>query len=94
MPQLLGKSAKDRRYLVTQGGALSIISNGWKYITPGKGAKVARLVNIELGNDEAAQLYNVNTDTGERKNEAVKHPDKVQALAALLNEVKAAEKSR
>lgn len=94
LAQLLGKSKKDRRYLITQGGALSVVSNGWKYITPSKGAKVARLVNIELGNDEAAQLYDLKADEAERKNEAGRRPDKVKALSSLLEEVKAAEKSR
>lgn len=94
LPQLLGKSKTDRKYLITQGGALSVISNGWKYIVPSKGAKVARLVNIELGNNEAPQLYRLKEDEGERNNEAAQHPQQVAALATLLQEVKTSEKSR
>ena len=92
--QLVGRSKKHREFLITQGGPLSIISNGWKYITPSKGPQVARLTHIELGNLDAAQLYDLRTDKDERRNEAASRPNEVKALAALLEKIKTAEKSR
>lgn len=94
LAQLLGKSRKDRTYLIEQGGPLAIVQDGWKYITPGKGPKKAALVKIELGNDPAPQLYRLDKDPGEQKNLAGEYPDKVKALAALLEQVKGSVESR
>lgn len=94
LQQLLGKSKQDRPYLITQGGPLSIIEGDYKYITPSKGAKVARDVNIELGNDPAPQLYNIKKDVFEKVNLAEKDPARVKAMEEKLNAVKAAAGSR
>ncbi|MBV8253509.1 MAG: arylsulfatase [Chitinophaga sp.] len=92
--QLLGKSFVNRPYLVTQGGPLSILEGDYKYITPSKGRKIATDVNIELGNDPAPQLYNVKNDVFEKTNLAEKDPAKTKAMAAKLEEVKAAHQTR
>ncbi|MFD2888132.1 sulfatase family protein [Chitinophaga cymbidii] len=94
LAQLLGNSQKDRQYLVEQGGPLSIIAGGWKYITPANGPKMMPRVGIETGRDQAPQLYNLKNDINERTNLAEEHPDKVKELAALLEKVKTDERSR
>ncbi|MGX5818733.1 sulfatase family protein [Chitinophaga lutea] len=94
LAQLLGKSKKDRAYLVTQGASMGVLQGGWKYIAPSKGAKVAKLTNIELGNDEQQQLYSVSADAGEKQNIAAQHPEKVKELAALLQQARTNEKTR
>jgi len=80
----LGKSNQGRSVLIKQGGALSVTKGDWKYITPNKGAAVARLTGIELGNASVDQLYNIKEDIGEQKNIANKNPKKVKELKELL----------
>ncbi|MEZ5029473.1 MAG: hypothetical protein R2765_11900 [Ferruginibacter sp.] len=64
LPALLGKSNAGRSELVTQGGALSIIKDGWKYIEPNNGPANTGplLTNIETGNAPHAQLYHLAKD--------------------------------
>lgn len=92
LPTLLGDSNTDREHLIEHAGVLSIIQDDWKYIAPGKGAKINKNVNIELGNDPAAQLYNLAHDRGEQNNLAEQHPEKVKQLSSLLAQVR--EKGR
>jgi arylsulfatase A-like enzyme len=87
---LLGKSNKGRSVLVEQGGALAIIKDEWKYIPPNDGPVNTgpTLTNIETGNLNAPQLYNLKTDIGEKNNLAEKYPNKTKELAALLERIK------
>ncbi|MES2417719.1 MAG: arylsulfatase [Bacteroidota bacterium] len=80
----LGKSKKGRAELMVQGGALSIINDGWKYIIPNKGVAYNKLVGIETGNLATEQLYNLNNDLSEKNNLASQYPEKVKALRILL----------
>ena len=87
LPALLGHSKKGRTSLVKQGGALSIIKDGWKFIKPSGGRVYNPLVDIELGNSLEKQLYNLNTDLEEQDNIASKNPKKTEELAADLEEI-------
>ncbi len=91
---LLGQSKTGRPYVIEHAGTLAITQQGWKYIAPGKGQKVDRFTNTELGNDPDPQLYNLREDPGEKNNLAAKEPERVRALAALLDRVKAEARSR
>ncbi len=91
---LTGKDAQGRPWLILQGGALSLVQGNLKYITPSKGPKVAKEVDIELGNDPAPQLYDLKKDIGERQNIAAQFPEKVKAMGAELERLKAANKTR
>jgi arylsulfatase A-like enzyme len=91
---LIGKSSSGRDHLVEHAGTLSLIKGYWKYIEPSDGAKIARNVNIELGNDPQPQLYNLENDLGERHNLAVKHPEIVKELATLLEKIRSDRRSR
>ncbi|MFT4093987.1 MAG: arylsulfatase [Niabella sp.] len=84
----LGKTNEGRSVFIEQGGSLSVIKDGWKYIEPRKGPAVAKLTNIETGNDPEPQLYDLNKDIAEKKNLAVRYPEKVKQLAALLEEIR------
>lgn len=85
----LGKDRKKgRAYIVENAGTLSITVDGWKYIAPGNGAAKDYNVNIELGNSKVPQLYNLVEDMGERNNLVAQYPEKVAALAAMLDEVR------
>lgn len=86
---LLGRSTKGRSVFIEQGGALSIIKEGWKYITPSKGTAYMVNVGIESGNATDLQLYNLNEDIGEKNNLATKYPEKTKELADLLKAMQA-----
>jgi arylsulfatase A len=77
-----------------QGGSLSLVQGNFKYITPAKGKKLSELVNIETGNDEMPQLYDLGKDVGEKNNIAAQYPEKVKEMAAELQRLRDAEKTR
>lgn len=84
-----GTSSKGRSVLIEQGmHTLAIVQDNWKYITPGKGNKLMKEVNIETGIDEAPQLYDLANDPGEKNNLALKYPEKVKRLAELLQQIR------
>ncbi|WP_281228976.1 sulfatase family protein [Flavobacterium aquiphilum] len=87
----LGKSQKGRGVLIEQGGnasgkggTLAIVKENWKFIPPNDGIGVQPLVNIETGNSNEPQLYNLNEDLGEKNNLARKFPEKVKELSELF----------
>ncbi|WP_343699944.1 sulfatase-like hydrolase/transferase [Chitinophaga sp.] len=91
---LTGKDLKGRPWLILQGGPLSLVQGNLKYITPADGPKLAKLVNIETGRDTEPQLYDLGKDIGEQHNIAAQHPEKVKEMAAELERLKAASKTR
>ncbi|CAL1516417.1 arylsulfatase [Chitinophaga sp. MM2321] len=80
-----GKDKKGRESIIVHAGALSIIKGKWKYIQPGKGPRIDRNVNIELGNDTLPQLYDLSKDPGEKNNVAAQHPAIIAELKPALN---------
>lgn len=89
--ELLGERHEDREYVIQQNSAnaLSILSEGWKYLEPSKAARYNALVDIELGNSPEPQLYDIASDPGERHDLAAEHPERVECLSRWLEEVKA-----
>lgn len=87
---LLGKDKTGREWIVEHSASskLSIVKGEWKYIEPGQGAKIQVNTNTETGNDPKPQLYNLNSDLGEKTNLAETNPDKVKELTGLLNEIR------
>ncbi|WP_316817400.1 arylsulfatase [Pedobacter nyackensis] len=84
----LGQSDQGRSVYITQGGSLSIVKDGWKYITPSNGQAFNKEVQIETGNAPTPQLYNLNEDIGEKNNLAEKYPERTKELAELLEKMK------
>ena len=91
---LLGKAKTGRDHLVEQAGSLSVVQGDWKYIEPGKGAKIEKNTNIELGNDPQPQLYNLADDIGEKENLAARYPERVEQMAGLLKRIREQGRSR
>ena len=91
---LLAESRAARDHLVEHAGTLSLIKGNWKYIEPSKGAKINRSVNIELGNDPSPQLYDLRADLGEKHNIAAEHAEVVKEMAALLQRIRKAGRTR
>lgn len=87
---LLGKTSQGRSYVVEQAinNTLSIIKGNWKYIEPSQGPKISADTHIEMGYDPQPQLYNLQLDLGEQKNEAPLHPELVTTLSSLLQSVR------
>jgi arylsulfatase A-like enzyme len=94
LPALLGRAATGRDDLVEHAGTLALVTPRWKYISPGGGARLSRETGIELGNDASAQLYDLGDDLGETTNVASAHPEVVRAMAARLETIRAAGRSR
>ena len=85
---LLGKSSVGREHLVEHARVLSLIKGNFKYIEPGKGPKINKNTNTELGIDPKPQLYNLKNDIGEKHNIASEYPEIVKELAALLKKIR------
>ena len=81
---LLGKIFHGRDNLILEAGGRTAIRKGdWVMIPPYDGPAVATHVNIELGNSDQYQLYNLKEDIGEKNNLAQTAPEK---LNELINE--------
>jgi len=87
----LNNGGKGREYLVLQNvqNNLSVEDGTWKFIAPGKGPAYSKETNIEFGNLDKNQLYNLAEDKGEKENLAIRHPDQVARLSTKLEEIKA-----
>jgi arylsulfatase A-like enzyme len=91
----LGKTEKGREYAIEQASTLSVIRDNWKYIATSKyDNPLLAHVNIESGIITQPQLYNLTDDVGEHNNIAAEHPDIVEKLAAIIDEVKNTAKTR
>jgi arylsulfatase A-like enzyme len=91
---LLGKSPEGRDHLVEHANVLSLIKGDFKYIEPGKGPRINKNTNTELGVDLQPQLYNLKSDLGEKHNVASEHPEIVKELATLLKKIRNDEHTR
>jgi arylsulfatase A-like enzyme len=94
LPALLGDSQKGREVLIEHAGALAIRKDNWKYIEPGRGARVSQNTGTELGNAPEPQLYDLANDPAEKKNLATEQPDRAKELSALLQKIRADGRSR
>lgn len=88
---LLGKDENGRDHLVVQGtkNSFSYHQDGWVYIPPHKGKGYATFVGNESGFSKETQLYNLKKDPGQTTNIAEKHPEKIAAMKAALEVIKA-----
>lgn len=93
-PAFTGRSKSGRSVFVEQGGGLAVRQGRWKYIEPSNRRRMNPETNTELGNDTAPQLYDLAIDPGERTNVSEKFPDKVKELQQLLEDIRAAGRSR
>jgi len=91
---LRGQSKTGRDHLIQQASALSLRAGSWKYIEPSRGAKMNANTNTEMGNDPGGQLYDLSRDPGEQMNLATQQPDKTKELAARIEQIKQAGRSR
>lgn len=82
----INKKSTPREFIVEQNvnNVLAIVAGEWKYIEPCKFGAINKETNTELANSNTAQLYNLQSDPGEKINLATKFPKKVEELKAKL----------
>lgn len=85
----LGKSNKGRDELVLEATTRTAFRKGnWAMIPPYKGPAVIESVNIEIGNSEEYQLYNLEKDPSQKENLAKSNPEKLQELVADFEKIR------
>jgi len=91
---LLGNSQKGREQLLLEATGRTALRKGdWLMIPPYSGPAVAKEVNIELGNSEQYQLYNLKEDEGEKINLASTEPEKLNELISDFKKIRGVELS-
>ncbi|MFV1450806.1 arylsulfatase [Maribacter sp. HS] len=84
----LGKSEKGRDQLIIEAGGRTALRKGdWAFIPPYSGSVINTQVNIELGNDESYQLYNLKNDLGQQINVAAENPEKLKELKSVYERI-------
>ena len=85
----LGKSTDGREQLILEATTRTALRKGdWVLIPPYPGPAVNKMVNIELGNSESYQLYNLKEDLAEQQNLADSHPDKLEEMKAVFQDIR------
>ncbi len=92
----LGKSEKGREVMLEESFTLGIRKGNWKYIEPQRGKSPGWIKNkkIEGGFGNEDQLYNLTEDLGEQNNVAADHPEVVEEMKKLLEEIRTNEVTR
>lgn len=85
---LLGRDMAGRPIVVEHAETWAIVEGDWKYIEPHTGRAVNKNTATELGNDPKPQLYHLTDDSGERRNVADQHPDRVERLRQQLTKIR------
>ena len=95
LPVLMGHSEEGREFVVQQGNDLAIRKNEWKYIPDGRIANSAQHKHsmgptaLSTGELESVPyLFNLEQDIGETTNLAEEHPDIVEELSDLLDQIR------
>jgi arylsulfatase A-like enzyme len=85
----MGESDKGRTELILEAASRTAYRQGeWLLIPPYKGVAVNEKVNIELGNSQKYQLYNLERDIGQHNNLADLMPEKVKELMKEFVEIR------
>jgi arylsulfatase A-like enzyme len=83
----LGKDPDGRECMVEEARGLALRLGNWKYI-PNTRQRGNRK-NPKSKKTKPVELYDLDTDPGERNNVAGKHPEKVETMRRLLEKMKA-----
>jgi arylsulfatase A-like enzyme len=91
---LCGESMQGRAVLVEHANQLSLRAGAWKFIPANNGPKKQATTGTELGNDVAGQLFNLQDDPGETKNLIKTQQDRAAKMAAELQKIREAKRTR
>ncbi|AGA80028.1 sulfatase family protein [Echinicola vietnamensis] len=85
----LGEAPQGRDELILEASGRTALRQGdWIMIPPYKGPAIAKAVNIELGNADVYQLYNLKEDIGQQQNLAQSNPEKLQEMVANYEKIR------
>jgi len=86
---LAGKTNLGRKELVIEATTRTALRKGdWMMIPPYKGQAVNTFVNIELGNANSYQLYNLKADIGQKNNLAESNKDKLDEMITAFEAIR------
>lgn len=89
---LMGTQQTGRDKLILEATTRTALRKGdWILIPPYKGPALNKSVNIELGNDENFQLYNLNDDLGQQQNLAEANPEKLKEMIETFQSIRGTE---
>ena len=89
MDVLLGKNENGRNELVLEAtGRTAFRKGNWVMIPPYEGPAINTFVNIELGNSNVYQLYNLEDDIGEQNNLAETNKEKLMEMINAFEEIR------
>lgn len=89
---LMGKSTEGRDELILEATTRTALRKGdWILIPPYKGPARNKAVNIELGNSDTFQLFNLSNDLGQQENLAETNPEKLQELISTFESIRGTE---
>lgn len=85
----LGENKKGRENLVIEAmSRTALVEDNWVMIPPYNGRKINEEVNIELGNSNEYQLYNLNEDVGQVKNLAKSNQLKLNEMIEVYDSIR------
>jgi arylsulfatase A-like enzyme len=90
LPALIGDSPRGRDALVEHSGTLALRQRNWKFIPANKGEAFTRNTRTETGNVPEPQLYDLNSDPGEKQNVAAAYPGVLNEMRTLLQKIRGA----
>ena len=89
LPVFLGESDQGREDLILEATTRTALRKGdWVMIPPYKGNSLNKQVNIETGNSNNFQLYNLNKDIGQQENLAKIYPDTLKTMIATFEKIR------
>ncbi len=89
-----GEDERGRDHLVLQAGVLSLREGPFKLVEGSKRGAFDAATRIELGNAPAAQLFDLAEDPGETKNLAGEQAERAATMAARLEALRKAGRTR
>lgn len=91
----LGESEEGREELVIEATSRTALRKGnWIMIPPYKGEAINEKVNIELGNSDTYQLFNLKKDIGQKNNLAKIEQDKLEEMIEAFIRIRGEQYSR
>ena len=85
----LGNSETGRENLIIEATSRTAFRQGdWVMIPPYQGPALLKQVNIEIGNSEEYQLYNLKEDINQENNLAATQPEKLEEMIAKFKELR------
>jgi len=90
----LGKSNDGRDEMVIEATSRTAFRKGdWAMIPPYEGPAISKYVNIELGNSNEYQLYNLKDDIEQLNNLAKSNPEKLQEMIVRYEKIRGSKNS-